>query len=247
MARFKIGEKVFVPCSRIKGMDDLPSVFWPTTVRSVKGRSITVDLRGGVESEEIGSSLCHKNLGLLILTVGDLKTEPTLLDPLAKSILQYCRLLVPDDYIRAYKIRSLEELKTVWSTEQDNCSHLIIIGHGSQAGIDFANNGWCNPAQIEDAIGPLKSLKKVAISLCCKTGYKSVGGKLSDIDVFSHFIAPFHSVHGAVASQFTQSFLAFHLLEGETTKVAFKHASNSTPGSISFRLWEKGKLTAGPK
>lgn len=62
-----------------------------------------------------------------------------------------------------------------------------------------------------------------------------------------HFIGPFHSVHGAVASQLAQTSLAFHLIEGESIGVAFKHAREYTPGSTSFRLWTNGKLKAGPQ
>jgi len=85
--RFAIGDKVFVPSSRI-GMSDLPSVFWETTISDVANKKIQVNMRGGATSDWIGASLCHKNVGVLILTIGDLETEPTLLDPLAKSVLQ---------------------------------------------------------------------------------------------------------------------------------------------------------------
>lgn len=244
--RFAVGDKVFVPSSRI-GIDDLPSVFWETTVADVANKKIKVNLRGGAISEWIGTSLCHKNIGMLILTIGDLETEPTLLDPLAKSVLQYCRLLVPDDYVRAYKIRSLKELKTIWQAEQRNYSHVILIGHGSQQGIKFANDGWAAPESIEETLKFRGAPRKIFISLCCQTGYQVIGGALSEMAISSHFIGPFHSVHGAVASQFAQTFLAYHLLEGETTFVAFRHARESTPGSTSFRLWKNGVLTAGPR
>lgn len=245
--KFVVGDTVFVPSSRIEGLDDLPSVFWQTSVAEVANKKIKVSLRGGNVSEWIGTSLCHKNVGILILTIGDLETEATLLDPLAKSVLQYCRLLVPDDYVRHYKIRSLKELKTIWQKEQRNYSHVILIGHGSQQGIKFANDGWANPTSIEDAFRVWGAPRKIFVSLCCQTGYQSIGGALSEMAVSSHFIGPFHSVHGAVASQFAQTFLAYHLLEGETTLVAFRHARENTPGSTSFRLWRNGNLTAGPK
>jgi hypothetical protein len=58
-------------------------------------------------------------------------------------------------------------------------------------------------------------------------------------------VAPFHSVHGAIASQFCQSFFAFHLLVGETARVSFKHAEAAIPGATRFRLWEKGEVTGG--
>lgn len=245
--RFAVGDKVFVPSSRIEGLNDLPSVFWESTVAEVANKKIKVNLRGGKTSEWIGTSLCHKNVGILILTVGDLETEATLLDPLAKSVLQYCRLLVPDDYVRSYKIRSLEELKKIWGMEQKNFSHVIFIGHGSLEGIKFSNIGWASPEQIEQALRVRGAPRKIFISLCCQTGYKAVGSVLSKMAISSHFIAPFHSVHGAVASQFAQTFLAHHLLDGKTTRVAFRHARESTPNGASFRLWKNGTLTAGPK
>jgi hypothetical protein len=43
-----------------------------------------------------------------------------------------------------------------------------------------------------------------------------------------------------VASQFTQSYFAYHFLEGESPKVAFRHARDSTPGAVGFRLWRQG-------
>lgn len=245
--RFAVGDRVFVPSSKIPGLDDLASVFWESTVAEVANKKIKVDLRHGETSDWIGTSLCHKNIGVLILTFGDLQSEATLLDPLAKSVLQYCRLLVQDDYLRAYKIRSTKELKKIWSVEQLNYSHVIFIGHGSQQGYMFANNGWVSPEIIEKALKVRGAPRKVFISLCCQTGYADVGKPLSKMAISSHFIAPFHSVHGAVASQFAQTFLAHHLLDGKTTHVAFRHARESTPNGTSFRLWKNGNMTAGPR
>lgn len=244
--RFAVGDRIFVPSSRIPNLNDLPSVFWESTVAEVTNKKVKVNLRGGNTSDWIGTSLCHKNVGVLILTLGDLQTEATLLDPLAKSVLQYCRLLVPDDYVRAYKIRSIKELKKVWMAEQINYSHVIFIGHGSQQGFMFAINGWASPELIDQALKVRGAPRKVFISLCCQTGYADVGRPLSKMAISSHFIAPFHSVHGAVASQFAQTFLAHHLLDGKTTRVAFRHARESTPNGASFRLWKNGTLTAGP-
>lgn len=238
-------EFVFVPASRFEGMEDLSSVVWRTKVVEVDPGKVKVQLRDGNASEWIGSGLCHRNIGILILTLGDLATEDTLLDPLAKSVLQYCRLLVPDDQLKAYKIRSLIELKNIWQKEHANYSHVIFVGHGSRNGLNFASDGWATPAQLDLALKKRGAQKKVFISLCCQTGFQAVGGELSKMAICSQFIAPFHSVHGAIASQFAQTFLAFHLLQGESTGVAFKHARENTPGSTSFRLWKDGKLKAG--
>lgn len=244
---FAVDEKVFVPASRIPGLEGHSSAFYETRVAEVGVRKLKVQLRGGSVSEWIGAGLCQKNIGIIIFTIGDLETETGLLDPLAKSVLQYCRLLVPDDYLRAYKVRSLAEFTSIWHKEQAAYSHVVLVGHGSPDGIKFSVDEWVNADALDAALKNRGAPKKVFISLCCQTGYKSVGGNISKAAICSHFLAPFHSIHGAVASQFAQTFLAFHLLEGESVGVAFKHAREYTPGSASFRLWENGKLKAGPK
>lgn len=244
---FAVDDKVFVPASRVPGMEGHPFAFYETRIAEVGIRKVKVHLQAGATSEWIGSGLCQKNIGILIFTIGDLETETGLLDPLAKSVLQYCRLLVPDDYLRAYKVRSLAELKSIWQKDQAAYSHVVIVGHGSPEGIKFSVDGWVKSDVLDTTLKVWGAPKKVFISLCCQTGYKTAGGKLSEMAICSHFLAPFHSVHGAVASQFAQTFLAFHLLEGESVGVAFRHAREYTPGSTSFRLWENGKLKAGPK
>ncbi|MBD8685019.1 hypothetical protein [Pseudomonas sp. CFBP 13719] len=227
-------------------MEDLSSVVWRTKVVEAGHGKVKIQMRDGSISDWIGSSLCHRNIGVLIVTLGDLATEDTLLDPLAKSVLQFCRLLVPDDQVRAYKIRSVNELKAIWGKDHANYSHVIFVGHGSKRGLNFAIDGWATPEVLNEAFRKRGAAPKVFISLCCQTGFQAVGGVLSKMPICSQFIAPFHSVHGAIASQFAQTFLAFHLLQGETTGVAFNHARESTPGSTSFRLWRNGRLKAGP-
>lgn len=247
MARnLSVNETVYIPCSRVSGLDTGVSMY-RTKVVEVAPRAVKVQLRGGQVSDSIGSSLVHRNIGILILNVGDFQSEMTLLDPLAKSVAQFCRLLVGDDYIKSLRIRSLEELRTFWTRHQAAYSHVIWIGHGANSGIKFAVGGWKSAENISDALQVRGAPRKTYISLCCKTGYQSFGGQMSSATICRDFIGPFHAVQGATASQFCQTFLISHFLEGATAKVAFKHARNLVPGSASFRLWRSGTLTAGPK
>ncbi|PND54337.1 hypothetical protein CRM90_28405 [Mycobacterium sp. ENV421] len=55
------------------------------------------------------------NLGFVLVRIGDFLTEATLLDPLAKSVLQYLRLMLPDDLITFLKVRTLNELQEWWT------------------------------------------------------------------------------------------------------------------------------------
>ena len=227
---WKPNDKVFVPSSKFEALTSHPTAFYETRVVEVDGKKMRVNLPKQVISDWIGSSLCHRNIGILICTIGDLETEHTLLDPLTKSVLQFCRLLVDDDSVRHYKVRSLAELRYVWHREQAVYSHVILIGHGAADGIIFHIDGKVSAEALDAATTVRAAPRKTFISLCCKTGFKAFGGTYSEVTICEHFIAPFHSVHGVVASQFCQSFLAYHLLDGETVGVAFRHAREATPG-----------------
>ena len=103
----QVGEHVFVPVSILEHAGDRPSAFHRAEVLEVGGRSVRVAV--GANSEWVASSKCQRNIGLLIFGVGDLETEATLLDPLSKSVTQFCRLLASDDYVRFYKGQSCAE------------------------------------------------------------------------------------------------------------------------------------------
>lgn len=246
--KLKVNDLVYVPCKKFKELESNPTAFYRTKIVDVNKNSIKVDLPNQGVSPFFGMSLAHKTLGLLIVNIGDFDTEGPLLDPLAKSVLQYTRLLLPDDALRYVKLRTLSELKLCWEKHHAAYSHLVIIGHGGKDGIKFGVDGQISAEVFqEEILRKWGGEKKTIISLCCKTGYKSFGGKLSSYAQCKSFIGPYHSIHGAVASQFFQTFFAHHLLEGKTVKVAFNNARDSVPGSTSFRLWENNQLSAGAK
>lgn len=237
-----VGDSVYVPCSRLDDLHDLGVALHHTEVVEVGAKKVRVRLPGGESSDWIGAALVHRMVGILVLSVGDFESESTLLDPLAKSVTQFCRLLVPDDQIRAVRVRSVEELKRLWAREQAAYSHVVLIGHGSNTSLRFGVEGWIHAENLVKHLRMRGAPRKVLISLCCRTGYKSFGSTMSRATIFTDFIGPFHAVQGAVASQFCQTFLASHFLEGRSVGVAFRDARGSVPGSTSFRLWRAGRL-----
>lgn len=242
------GERVYVPVQKISGFENYPLTIYNTTVCEVSNRSAKINLPNGEISDWIGTSLIHRDIGIYIINIGDFETEETLLNPLSKSILQFCRLLINEDsMVTLRKIRTTGELTHYWNFESRVYKFIILIGHGSQDGLLFGNEGWINPQKIHNLINNNNNTEKIFISLACQTGYKSFSSILSKLPFCSSFIAPFHSVHGAIASQFCQTFLVSHLLEGRTPKTAFNTSRRFVPGSSSFRLWQKGILQAGPK
>lgn len=232
-------ERIFVPSSLL-GVDDVPSAFIETQVEEVAHRSVRITFRG--LEHWIASSKCQRNIGLLVICIGDLETEPTLLDPLSKSVTQFCRLLASDDYVRFYKIRSRAELEAIWAREHTNYSHVVLIAHGNGSGLRFAADGWQTTAQLEPILDIPGVAPKYFVNLACQAGQAALGRPFSSLAVCDSYVGAFHSVHGAIASQFVQSFLIHHLLQGETSKVAFRHARGRVSGGTSFRLWRHGTL-----
>jgi hypothetical protein len=246
-AGLSVGDRVYVPCRRIDGLDGLGIALYETEVASVEGLTVRVRLRDGQPSAPIGSALVLRSVGILVVTVGDFESEAQLLDPLAKSVTQFCRLLVPDDQVRSVRVRSVAELVAMWRQNQAVYSHVVWVAHGSDTSIRFGVDGWVDAPTLVRSLRVHGAPRKVYLSLCCRTGYAAFGQAMSRAAICSDFVGPFHSVDGAVASQFCQTFLVGHLLEGRTVGVAFRHARASVPGSTSFRLWRAGRLKAGPQ
>jgi hypothetical protein len=242
-----VGEESWVPRRRV-GQDpgDHPSPFMRANVLEVEGRSVRVSVSRN-EDAWVSKAHVHRNIGILSLRIGDFGTETTLLDPLAKSVGQFCRLLLPDDYVRFVELRSVPELRGLWQREHANATIVVINGHGSKDALVFGVGGNVLGGTIAERLGGVApdTAPKIFISLACLTGHAGFAGPFSSWAGCAALLAPFHSVHGAVASQFVQTFLVYHLLEGETVKVAFNHARERVAGAASFRMWVAGRLRSG--
>ncbi|MCT7655981.1 hypothetical protein MBH78_17970, partial [Oceanimonas sp. NS1] len=190
MARnLKVGDRVYVPCSKFSELTDQPSAFYWTKVVDIKNKSIKSRFTAAEGVRLFGMSLAHDNLGLLIISIGDFETETALLDPLSKSVLQYARLLMPDDALLYIKLRSVSELKTYWQRDQAAYTHVVLIGHGSNSWIKFGVDGWVTADQFQQEILRVwGGAKKTIISLCCQTGYKAFRGKLSSFAQCKYFM-----------------------------------------------------------
>lgn len=244
MAKAIVGETVYVPTSDLHGAVSTDQTFYRTTVVATQDRSVIVNLPGGAISSPIATSRIHRTLGIAIIAVGDFQSEEALLTPLSKSVLQFCRLLVDDDSVVLVRIRAIGELGEWWNKNHLAYSHIVVIGHGSSDGIAFGVGGLRKAISFQRRVAVHGGPKRIFISLCCETGRKPFAKDFSSLSICSNWIAPFHSVHGAVASQFCQTFLTWHILQGKSVRVAFNKATQSVPGNESFRLWRSGALAA---
>jgi hypothetical protein len=84
------------------------------------------------------------------------------------------------------------------------------------------------------------------MSLCCNTGRADFAKVFSQSPCCGALVAPFGALHGAVASQFLQTFFGYHFLEGRTFRVAFKNARRNVPGGATFRIWQNGDFEGRP-
>ena len=220
------GDTIYAPSHHFDELTNYPSAFYRSNVVSQQDRTVTIQLPDGAVGN-ISLARCRTEIGIAIFNIGDLETETSLLDPLQKSTLQFTRLLVPDDCVYSWKIRSLKELGDIWAKHQGLFSTVIFIGHGSKNSINFANDGRVSADNLKEKIGLRNEKNKCIIFLSCNAGYKSFGGAVSKFPNCSDFIGPYQSVHGAQASLFCQSFLTSHLVAGHSIKTAFNHASKT--------------------
>lgn len=245
MAKARVGDTVYVPTSVLNGAVSRDQSFYRATVVAAQDRSVTVNLPDGTVSAPIATSRIHKTLGIAVVAIGDFQTEEALLTPLSKSVLQFCRLLVDDSSVVLVRIRAIGELGEWWDKNHLAYSHVVFIGHGASDGIVFGVGGLRKAISFERRVAIHGGPKRVFISLCCETGRKPFASEFSSLQICSNWIAPFQSVHGAVASQFCQTFLTWHILQGKSVRIAFNKAAQSVPGNESFRLWRSGNLEAG--
>ena len=246
MSKFERGDTVYVPASCLPNPNQ-PFALVKRKVERLEGRSVVVQQNG--EDVKIASARTHdRRLGFLVVKVGDLSTEDTLLNPLARSVLEFLRLLLPDDHVRRLDVRTTDELEAFWRSGHGAYSHVVLIGHADGSTFGFVN-GVRSGAELSSLFGSSsgRAVKpKQFMSLACSTGRAAFAKPFSSHAACGQFVGPYEDVHGATASHFCQSYFAGALLQGRASKTAFNKAAELTMGS-HFRLWRGGKLVAGKR
>lgn len=237
-----LNDTVFISCVGIPELDEQDTALYFTKVVNEVVGKVKVGLPKGAVSGWIHKTRVHKAVGMLLVEVGDFVSEAATLDPLAKSITQFCRLIVPDDYIRFIKVRSLAELKVYWDQNHGAYQYVILIAHGEKGVVCTALDGckppgdWC--AVFEGTgVDPKNFLFSV-----CMAGHSAFASKFSNSPVCNYYIGPYQSVNSAISSQFIQSFFSFRFVGGQKEDTAFRNGRKATADGTSFRLWRAGKL-----
>lgn len=220
---------------------------------SANRKSIRVTLKPEENPEDgwVARSRVHTEISVVLVRIGDLGSETALLDPLSKSLIHFLRLLVGDDYFTLSYLRTEQELRVFWA-KNSRTTHLILIGHGRRDGIRFVGDpdedgAWMTGTTLGEILASSATTNRQVhvLNLACLTGYAAFSQGLSRNGAIRTCVAPMHALHGAIASQFTQTLLSEHLLWGRTWSIAFRHARTGTPGTSTFRLWQNGRLSQG--
>jgi hypothetical protein len=236
------GDRVYIPRSKIGLDQDGFSSFYFTTVIDRGRGKIRVDLPGGFASEWISVSFAKKKIKALVIAMGDYKSELLLIDPLYKTTLHHLRLLLSEEEAIGLRVRSLAELVKFWKEEQSEISHVVFIGHGKEDAVYFGVDEWVSAKELGEALRVWGAPKKHFLFLCCRTGQANFSKVFSKTAICEDIAAPFHSVHGAIASQFAQTYFLSMYLGGKTSKVAFNSAKQAVVDGTSFRFWDNGTL-----
>jgi len=236
----QIGDTVFVPRKLLGEDAGEHSPFRRSIVTGRRDRSITVQCGDEPESEFIATRFIHKRLGVAVVRIGDY-SEYKFLDPLYKSVLQFCRILLPDDHVTGFQLRTTLELRRFWELNHGAFEQVIVIGHGARNGLCFGHQN-VGVDDIRDILEVPDATPKEFVSLCCQTGRADFSREFSRSPIVKSVIAPFESIHGCLASLFAQHYLNKRLLEHKTITVAFKKARKQLSGSATFRLWINGNL-----
>lgn len=239
---FEVGDKVFIPATKV----DDPSAhhaILEKTIDAVVNRSITVTHKG--TSYKFGSSVAYRNVSVIIFCIGDYSSEEFLLNPLAKSILQYFRLLLEDAWLKLYHIRTKEEFSFLWEKNHALYSHVVFIGHGRKDAMQFGDK-WLTAPELVRCLNVKDVTPKNYFSLCCKTGLKDFASPFSDAECVSCLVAPKNVCHAASGSEFIQTLFANHFLAGKQIKSAFNKTKKAASPGPKFRFWRDGRLESPP-
>lgn len=247
MTTFAVGDDVLVPAAASGDTGNGPALRERKVLQLVD-RSVLVNGPPDQPACKVGVARVHKDFGLVLVRIGDVASDPELLDPLANSLEHYFRLLLPPgDRFWVWRIRTQAELEEYWKAFQGVVTHVVLAGHGSPTSMKFLDKGWVTGAALGAALMAAvpDGTAKEFVSLACQTGHMPFARGLSSAACCASLTAPFQAVHGVVAMQYAETYFSTLLVEGASAGNARRRAQAALPHGNHFRLWRNGKLQTG--
>jgi hypothetical protein len=196
---------------------------------------------GGQLSAAIRPTKLELGYGILIIRIGDYDGSSPL-DPLAKSLLHYCRVILPGDDTRLIELRTLEELDMLWKRDHAAYHQVVLVSHGDKDCIVFGDKD-VSAADLAKVLDAHTTTPKEFIGLGCNTGHANFAREFSRSASVSRFIASYHTVNSCTASLFAQTYFHERLIAVHTPNVSFKNARTALYSAASYRQWIDGALS----
>lgn len=240
--KYAIGDTILVPTTLLN-WEDAPAAVAERKVIAQQGRKVKVAGKPGHADTWVATARTHRDIHVLLLRVGDFKSEPDLLDPITKSLGYQLKLLLSAERVVIWYLRTVDELQVAWTKDHNLFTHVVLISHGAAGSIQVlgqpGNLTGLELAQNLDAWGSGSKPKEV-LSVACETGHAAFSKALSQAACVSSVTAPFQVVHGAVAVSYVQQYFGSMLLKGMKPKNARTKAAQSLPGGSHFVTWDNG-------
>jgi len=236
-ADFNCGDQVCVPCNAVEYQEECPEGILHGEIVDIQGDSFSMSC-GGKTIDNIPITNIRNDSTILIITLGDFKSEFSMLDPIAKSILHFGKLLHRDDCIRYFKIRSIVALKDIFKQHIKTHDIIVFNGHGTEEAIEYGLDASqvLNAAKVIELIPEDYGKKKIIVSLSCKTGSTAFGKAISESDFCKGFVGPSENLQGAIAAQYCQTFLFNYLFSANEIDKSHDLAIQAIPGADIMKL-----------
>lgn len=244
MSKFEVGQNVLVPAASLSKVPQGEThALVERIVHEVVERSVRVDTSGG-DSELVASSQVHAAFDLVLLSMGDFRSEPTLIGPIRESLQAFFGLLMPTDRFKVWPIRTKIELADRMEHEGLPSTHIVMVGHCDGNSLLLAANESLSGAQFGQLLLDGGGVPKTVVSLACKSGRAGFGKALSQSGGCAGVLAPFNDIHGAAAVLMAATYFTELLLNGTQSATARKRARAALPPPAPLSWWRDGTKLA---
>jgi hypothetical protein len=207
--------------------------------------TVKIRLQNG-EEMSIQKSQLIENPGFLVLEIRGIVPEHTV-NSAAYAIYQslssmFASCGMPVDYER---IRTMLEFTEYLKTYRHNYSHIVLIGHGTEKGVQFLDRQTPTAGQeLSGCLGGDSTTRSLEIiSLCCHSGGKQLSEAISKAVGVSSVIGPTATFDMRWAVHFVTGYFLYRYLENRTADQALKGAvvnANVTPMCV----WRNGVVSS---
>lgn len=230
----------YVRGSLIPGYDGYCPITYVTAYRQPDGSFVG----GYPQPATFSQSDLLDRPGFLVVHLGSIEKDYTV-ETAASALYNSLQSLfagcdIPVDFER---IRTTVELSEYMKQYRENYSHLILVGHGSTAGISFLDKP--NPiagGELAGCLGSDASEKRLQIvSLCCHSGCANLARALSAAPNITEVLAPNDTFDMRWAIHFVTGYFLYMYINNFDVDQAVRNAARIS-GNAPMCIWRNAEL-----